>query len=166
MRAKTKEDLLTLVGQLDHIMKALRVTVEEAEATEREFRTITPTPFELRGIGSLLHDFYTAIEDIFEVIAGEVNGTLSYGTTWHKELLVKMSIPIPGLRPAVISEELRWKLDEYLRFRHVFRNVYGYLLDWKRIRPLLENLYPVYQQFTQEITAFRSFLVRLAGELD
>jgi hypothetical protein len=166
MRARTKEDLLSLVGQLDHIMKALRVTVEEAEAKEREFSTIIPTPFELRGLGSLLHDFYTAVEDVFEAIAGDVNGSLPEGTTWHKELLVKMSIPIPGLRPAVISEELRWKLDEYLRFRHVFRNVYGYLLDWKRIRPLLENLDSVYQQFTREVAAFRSFLMRLAGELD
>lgn len=96
MRARTKEDLLSLVGQLDHIMKALRVTVEEAEAKEREFSTVIPTPFELRGLGSLLHDFYT----------------------------------------------------------------------WKRIRPLLENLHPVYQQFTREVAAFRSFLMRLAGELD
>lgn len=166
MRARTKEDLLSLVGQIDHIMKALRITVEEAETKKREFITTIPSSFELRGLGSLLHDFYTAIEDVFEVIVGDVNGNLPEGTTWHKELLVKMSIPIPNLRPAVISEELRWKLDEYLRFRHVFRNVYGYLLDWKRIRPLLENLNSVYQQFTREVAAFRSFLIRLADELD
>ena len=166
MRARTKEDLLSLVGQMDHIMKALRLTVEEAEAKEREYRTAVPTPFELRGFGSLLHDFYTAVEDVFEVVAGDVNGSLPEGTTWHKEILVKMSISIPGLRPAVISEELRWKLDEYLRFRHVFRNVYGYLLDWRRIRPLLENLGSVYRQFAREVDTFRSFLLRLAGELD
>lgn len=166
MRARTKEDLLSLVGQLDHILKALQMTVKEAETKAQEFSKKDPTPFDLRGIGSLLHDFYTVIEDIFEVVAGDVNGGLPEGTAWHKKLLGKMAIPIPGLRPAVISEELRWKLDEYLRFRHVFRNVYGYLLDWKRIQPLLENLDSVYQQFTQEIALFRSFLMRLAGELD
>lgn len=166
MRAKTKEDLLSLVGQLDHIMKSLRITVEEAEKKAREFNRAVPTAFDLRGIGSLLHDFYTAIEDVFEAIAGDVNGELPDGVEWHKKLLTGMSIVIPQLRPAVISEELRWKLDEYLRFRQVFRNVYGYLLDWKRLRPLLENMKLVSQQLEQEIAAFRSFLIRLAEELD
>jgi len=166
VRAKTKEDLLSLAGQLDHIRQALRITVEEAEKKAREFNKVVPTAFDLRGIGSLLHDFYTATEDVFEAIAGEVNGELPDGVEWHKKLLTGMSIAIPQLRPAVISEELRWKLDEYLRFRHVFRNVYGYLLDWKRLRPLLENMKLVYQQFEREIAAFRSFLMRLAEELD
>lgn len=66
----------------------------------------------------------------------------------------------------VISEELRWKPDEYLHFRHVFRNLYGYMLDWKRMQPLLENLELGYQQFEKEIATFRSFLMRLAGELE
>ena len=54
----------------------------------------------------------------------------------HKRLLNKMTLKIPGLRPAVISKELKEALDEYLRFRHVFRNVYGYLLEWKRMKGL------------------------------
>lgn len=70
------------------------------------------------------------------MISGEVNGTVLESLDWHKRLLSNMSIPIPELRPAVISESLMWKLSEYLRFRQVFRNVYGYLLDWNGL-----NLY-------------------------
>ncbi|MGQ9531940.1 MAG: ribonuclease toxin HepT-like protein [Desulfotomaculales bacterium] len=166
LRARTREGILSLVGQVDHVMKALRVTVDEAVLKAREFSRTTPTPFDLRGIGSLLHDFYTAIEDVFEAIPGDLNGDLSDGLAWHKQLLARMSIPAPKLRPAVISEELRWKLDEYLRFRYVFRNVYGYMLDWERLQPLLAKMDKVYRQFGEEIASFRSFLMRLADELN
>jgi len=166
VHARSKGEILSLAGQIDHIMKSLRVTVDEARTKAREFAQTPPTSFDLRGLGSLLHDFYTAIEDVFETIAGDINGSVPDAVAWHKQLLVQMSIPIPELRPAVISQALRWQLDEYLRFRHVFRNVYGYMLDWERMRPLLEKMDAVYKQFEEEIAAFRSFLIRLADELD
>ena len=166
MHARSKEQVLSLAGQIDHIMQSLRVTVDEARTMAREFTRTSPTSFDLRGLGSLLHDFYTAIEDVFETIAGDINGSILDTVAWHKRLLVQMSIPIPELRPAVISQALRWQLDEYLRFRHVFRNVYGYMLDWERMRPLLEKMEAVYKQFEEEIGAFRCFLIRLADELD
>lgn len=164
MRA-SREEVLSLAGHIDYILEALRAIVEEAGRKARDFSCSSPTAFDLRGIGSLLHDFYTAVEDVFEVIAGRVNGSIPEGDTWHKELLLKMAIPIPDLRPAVISQDLRWHLDEYLRFRHVFRNVYGHLLDWKRIRPLLEGVETVHGQFQEEIDRFRAFLLELARGL-
>lgn len=44
-----------------------------------------------------------------------------------------MTIPIKQIRPAVISEELAAGLDEYLSFRHVFSNIYGFELKGDRI---------------------------------
>jgi hypothetical protein len=140
--------------------------MQEARVKANEFKGIQPNSFDLRGLGSLLHDFFTTIEDIFEIISVDVNGGLPDTLEWHKQLLLKMSIPIPGLRPAVISEGLRWKLDEYLRFRHVFRNVYGYLLDWKRLQPLFDRMEDTYQHFSQEISTFRRFMLQLAENLD
>ena len=83
----------------------------------------------------------------------------------HKRLLATMSMEIPGVRPAVVSEELARRLGDYLRFRHVFRNVYGHLLDWKRLEPLLNGVGPLYGEFQRELGVFREFLVRLAHEL-
>lgn len=163
---RKKEAVLTLIGQTDHLMKSLETTMEEARVKANEFKCLQPSSFDLRGLGSLLHDFFTTIEDIFKVISVDVNGGLPDTLEWHKQLLLKMSIPISGLRPAVISEGLRWKLDEYLRFRHVFRNVYGYLLDWKRLKPLFEGMEDTYQQFSQEISTFKTFMLQLAEKLD
>ncbi|ACM22184.1 hypothetical protein ACMTAS_0673 [Thermotoga neapolitana DSM 4359] len=80
-------------------------------------------------------------------------------------LLNKMSLEIPRVRPAVISKKLRETLDEYLRFRHVFRNVYGYLLEWARMKPLLERAWTVYERFREEIGEFKDFLKELAEKM-
>ena len=162
---KNREEILSLVGQIDHVLRGLQHTVEDTRAATQAFQGSRPGPFDLRGFGSLLHDFYTGIEDVFETIAGDINGRLPDASEWYKQLLVRMTVTVPGLRPAVISEELGWKLDEYMRFRHVFRNVYGYLLDWERLKPLLDRMDDVYVEFLREIGSFRAFLLRLAEQL-
>lgn len=70
MRARSREGLLETVAQIDRILEALDVTVREAKTKAMDFVRTPPTAFDLRGIGSLLHDFYTAIEDIFESLPG------------------------------------------------------------------------------------------------
>ncbi|MEW5933300.1 MAG: hypothetical protein AB1816_06925, partial [Bacillota bacterium] len=79
----SREEVLSLVGHIDYILEALQAIAEEARRKVRDFLCSPPTAFDLRGIGSLLHDFYTAVEDVFEVIAGNVNGAIPEGDTWH-----------------------------------------------------------------------------------
>jgi len=64
-----------------------------------------------RAKGSILHDFYNACERIFELIAREINGGLPASEQWHKKLLYQMTLPIKGVRPAVISKEAAAKLN-------------------------------------------------------
>ena len=47
------------------------------------------------------------------------------GKQWHRDLLIQMSLDISQTRPKIISQETVTNLDEYRRFRHVVRNVYG-----------------------------------------
>lgn len=44
-----------------------------------------------------------------------------------------------GERPAVISPGLAEELQAYLDFRHLFRNLYSYRLDWKRMGQLVHG---------------------------
>ena len=69
----------------------------------------------------MLHSFYNGVENIFKRIALELDGQLPNSRTWHRDLLNAMARPGPSRR-AVISEELRDHLNEYLNFRHVFRS--------------------------------------------
>ena len=57
-----------------------------------------------RAKGSILHDFYNASERIFELIAREIDGSISAEGQWHKRLLYHMTVKINDTRPAVITK--------------------------------------------------------------
>ena len=77
----------------------------------------------IRLKGSIFHDFYNVCKRIFKWIAKDINGDFSLMEHWHKELLYRMTIEIKDTRPAVISEKLAAHLNNFLQFRHLFRNV-------------------------------------------
>ena len=91
-------------------------------------------------------------------LAIEMNGGLDETEQCHKALLYRMTLPLEGIRPAVISEELAADLDEYLAFRHVFRNIYGFELKGERIIRLSDRLAEVAASFKKEISDFRRLL--------
>lgn len=111
-----------------------------------------------RSIGSILHDFYNCCERIFKKIAIDVNGGYEESDKWHKALLFRMTLPIKDIRPAVISEELAAELDDYLSFRHVFRNIYGFELKGDRINYLAGRFDKIADRFISEIKTFLIFL--------
>ncbi len=117
-----------------------------------------------RSIGSILHDFYNCCERIFKKIAFNVNGRYEESDKWHKALLFKMTLPIKEVRPAVISEELAAELDDYLSFRHVFRNIYGFELKGERINYLAGRFDKVANRFIGEIKTFLIFLNKELGK--
>lgn len=115
--------------------------------------------FSLRARGSILHDFYSGIERVFVRIAEELNGGVPQGEQWHRQLVKDMSLEIPGVRPTVIDEELARSLGDFRRFRHVFRNVYGFALEDQRMRPLEERLPAVLAAFRQQVGEFLAWIV-------
>jgi hypothetical protein len=113
-----------------------------------------PSSYILRAGGSILHDFYTGLEKIFENIAKEVDQRVPMGEEWHSELLHQMTLDIPGLRPPVISNSTEKKLREYLGFRHLFRKRYGFELDWEKMKKLLLKIPKVLSTLEKEIEIF------------
>ncbi len=112
----------------------------------------------VRAAGSILHDFYTGVERIFRQIGVRIDQDLPREEDWHIQLLHRMAVPVEGIRPRVIDEKLEAKLEEYLRFRHLFRNIYGFELKWDRCQPLVENLDQVFSDLKEQIDKFESFL--------
>lgn len=113
-----------------------------------------PSNYILRAGGSILHDFYTGIEKIFENIGKEVDRRIPLGEEWHSELLHQMTLDIEGLRPPVISPNTEKILREYLGFRHLFRKRYGFELDWQRMKRLLLKIPQVLSGLEKEIEIF------------
>ncbi len=115
-------------------------------------------PTRVRAAGSVLHDFYTAVEKIFQRIGAAVDRDLPTGDDWHVQLLERMATPVEEIRPAVIDEPLAERLEEYMRFRHVFRHMYGFELKWERCKPLADGLPETASEFRRQMEGFREFL--------
>jgi hypothetical protein len=64
----------------------------------------------------------------------------------------------PGIRPAVISDEVYEQLNDYRGFRHVVRNVYTSQFDPVRIGKLVLAAPNIFGKVKAELLAFASFL--------
>jgi hypothetical protein len=114
----------------------------------------------LDSVALSLHGFYNGIEGLLENIATSIDRHLPGGNSWHRELLDQMANELYETRPAVISEPTLLVLDEYLRFRHVVRNIYSYRIDAKQLEPLAEAAPSAFDQVSQELTEFARWLIQ------
>ena len=111
-----------------------------------------------------LHNFYTGCERIFNIVACELNGSPVTGYNRHQRLLDRMAREWDGRRP-VISDTTARQLREYLAFRHVVRNIYGFELDPERVERLVAR-YPVtWQGFQSDVGEFLDWLLQLADHM-
>jgi hypothetical protein len=111
-----------------------------------------------------LHNFYTGCERIFQIVASELNGAPPTGFDWHRRLLERMGVAWQG-RPALLSPDSLESLREYLAFRHVVRNIYGFELDVDRIERLIERYPQVWSQVEIDTRRFIAWLHALADQL-
>ncbi len=65
-----------------------------------------------------------------------------------------MTIFMKDIRPLVLSRKLAAELDDFLSFRHLFRNIYGFELESDRLDRLVAKFKKVSQEFEKEIIEF------------
>jgi len=143
------ENLEHVVSRVEGAMAAARKRPEDQD-------------FYLDSVALNLHDFYAGLERIFRYIASHVERSVPTDGEWHRELLRQMNVEAPGVRPAVLSEESVQALDEYLRFRHVVRNVYTFNFDPERIERLVGRIRPCFEQVRSDLLTFANFLEQVA----
>jgi len=142
----------------------LRKEFFQLENLEAELKTIAKMKelrvesIRLRAYASILHDFYSGIEKMFINIAREIDGTVPKAEGWHRQLLEQMTLDIPAKRPAVINADLAARLQHYLSFRHRFRNLYGFELEWTRMEELVENLGKTLKMLKNSVEDFLTVL--------
>jgi hypothetical protein len=124
-----------------------------------------PDTIRVRTAGGILHDFYCGVERIFRHIAVRMDEDLPGGPDWHVQLLQRMATNIETVRPAVFDLAMARQLDAYLRFRHLFRNLYGFDLEWERCRELLADLPAAFGRLARQLAAFDEFLHTLERDL-
>lgn len=134
-------------------LSQLRGLVREYGGLLRSART-RPDPREAAvAVAGVLHSFYTGVENIFQRVAKRIDGDLPGGTAWHRELLDAMARPAAA-RPPVISQALRDRLEEYLRFRHFFRHAYSFIIDIDDVAALGQRCPACLAQLEEELSQF------------
>jgi predicted nucleotidyltransferase len=144
--ARLKRQIEAEFDNLDKVLSQINECLEYVSES-------IPKSMIMRSIGSCVHDFYNGTEKIFERIAVLFDGDTPDGENWHTSLLEQMKISSPN-RSAVISHELEKQLLEYLKFRHLFRNIYGGDLDWNKLYPLAIGVSDVLKTLKEQITCF------------
>ncbi|MBI4587023.1 MAG: hypothetical protein HY717_23675 [Planctomycetes bacterium] len=118
-------------------------------------------PQALESLAYQLHNLYCAFEDLFKIVADHFENQVSGRNRWHQELMSRMKVDLPGIRPALVSESAFECLNELLRFRHVFRHAYGFELEAPKLKLVLQKAQILKKIYKQDIPRF---LKRLGGK--
>lgn len=143
---KLRKQVAVEFEQLNRLIEVHRPLLDKCE-------NAAPTDIELSALAAMLHSFYSGIQNIFKRVCVDLGGTPPTSAAWHRELLDSMSAP-NDLRAAVISTELRLHLEEYLKFRHVFRRAYSFQLQWEKLSALVLDCETTLRTLEAEVHAF------------
>jgi hypothetical protein len=127
--AKLRKQIDVERQQLDRLIDEHRPLLESCASS-------IPTAIEVSALATFLHSFYSGIENSLKRIAVEFDGAAPSGDAWHRQLLTSMAAATDR-RPAVLSKTLHEVLNEYLAFRHFFRQAYSFHFDWSKMSHLV-----------------------------
>lgn len=105
------------------------------------------------AIGAMLHNCFGAMESALERLIGAVDGSLPTGHNYHAGLIQRAAVPIPEVRPAIISLTLAADLQQLRQYRHAFRHAYGDY-DYARAAENVQVVARAVPAFTAELEAF------------
>ncbi|MCX5677463.1 MAG: hypothetical protein NTX87_20980 [Planctomycetota bacterium] len=152
MSAELRGYFETECRQIDRLMDEYRPLLARIAALE-------PDNFERSALAAMLHSFYTGVENILKRVAIASDGGLPDGQNWHRDLLASMAQP-GAHRPAALSQATRLALRPYLSFRHVFRQGYGFDLQWDKMAGLVRGCEETWRLVQRELAELMAALDR------
>jgi hypothetical protein len=158
------ESYVVLAGRIRKELDDLKRLVSRANrAIETARRNPQDTDLYLDSAALNLHDVYSGFERLFKQIAATVDGNVPSSSEWHRELLEQMGLDLPQVRPNVLTADSIRILDEYLRFRHIVRNVYTFSFDAERVGRLVNEMNVGFGQVERELLIFADFLEKVGA---
>lgn len=156
---------IVLTEEILHEIEALAEVIAHIETGVIDFQVAAEDNkiYIIEAVALSLQSFYTGIENIFRRIATYVDGALPVGERWHVDLLERMNIPLPEIRPAVISDDTKQELKEFLSFRHAIRSVYIFEINGERVIELASTAATFFQKFKNDIDRFTAFLKQVGN---
>ncbi len=158
-------DIDRLIGELTAEMLLIDELADKNLSAKQRIDAGAREEIDWVWLGYTIHNLYNAIENYCLRVAKFFENSLDQ-RTWHSDLINRMQIEIPNLRPALLDRETGRLLDELRAFRHVFRNVYRSSLDSERLALTQSRVGGAVSQFGTAHAAFLQFLEDLKRRID
>ncbi len=163
---KGPETIYQLIAELNQDYQYI---LESEEKNKVMAQRIASNPhadeFDYAALGFTLHNLYNAFEGYFYRVAKFFENNLSEHS-WHKNLLERMALSIETVRPALISKDFALKLEELLKFRHLFRNMYKSPLVPEKMEFVQNAAKNLAREFEPRHKVFLDFLRELILQLE
>jgi hypothetical protein len=149
-----------LIGDLGKDMRTMEGLVAENRRAQDRIEAGARESLDYAALAYTIHNVYCLMENYFLRVAKTFENHVD-GDAWHKDLVRRMSIEVPGIRPAMLDDETAAGIDELRAFRHVFRNVYQNPLKPKKVLELQEDVPGTVAAFTRQSVEFISKIQKM-----
>src|SRR5579863_7635636 len=125
--------LQTLLGEMREDYRVVSAAYQQAET-----RLERHDPIAYEACAFQLCRLYNGFEQMGLRIAKAFENNIDDDQGRHSALLNRLAIPIEGVRPALLTTEIKGPLRDLKAFRHVFVHAYELDLDPEKLRLLLK----------------------------
>lgn len=160
------DDLKELIGEIHRHHETSRKMLDAVHhLIARDLPRIGRTTTTSVAAAGLLENYYTAVETVFVRVSQSFGNSLDR-ERWHSDLLHRMTLTVPDVRPAVVSAETCSMLDELMRFRHFKRYYFQLDYDWNRLDYLIGLVERLAPRLGEDLTVFARYLSDLIDRAD
>ncbi|MBI9084257.1 MAG: hypothetical protein JEZ11_11710 [Desulfobacterales bacterium] len=152
---ESEEKIRVFLSDFDFQVNQVGGIFKTLERRESAFGKQPVSSEMVESTGYWLHNLYCAFEDLFKLVAGFWENSISDNGGFHINLLKRMRTEVKGIRPPLISQETFTHLSELRGFRHVFRHAYAYGLDDERVAFLLKRVTKWKEVVFNDLSRFR-----------
>lgn len=104
---------------------------------------------QLESVAYQIHNIYNAIEDLLRLVAAHFENQIS-----DSALLQRMTQPVPGVRPALLTKDTFRLLNALRGFRHFFHHAYIATVDPVQLQSNLHKARQAYQLLHNDVSHF------------
>lgn len=106
---------------------------------------------------------FNVVEQMALRVAKRFENSIDDPTRWHAELIRRLTLDIPGVRPPLFSREMATPLGELRGFRHVFTHAYDLVLRREKLALLLADADLVIATLRAQALRFIEKVAKLHG---
>jgi hypothetical protein len=143
---------------VDELAEEVLIDVEATEETLQNLSDLctivgdrAPSVHECAAYGAYVRDAYTGLENILLRFAKFKSVPIPDTADWHSGLIAMFRDPPQSGLPLLLPDALLQGVQDYRGFRHVFNKRYSAHLDWRKLKPLVENAQTVFFAFHSRV---------------